>query len=86
MYTRAREESSDRSEGYGPGGEGAIRAGKVSLLDLLRRLDRYAFACQSHAVKSCGPSGSQDLAFCGVSSSYQRSAMAVAPARFGSIT
>jgi hypothetical protein len=26
-------------------------------------LDEPSFACQSRAVKSCGPSGSQDLAF-----------------------
>src|SRR6266480_2295842 len=29
------------------------------------RLDGEPRACQSRTVKSCGPSGSQDLAFCG---------------------
>jgi hypothetical protein len=37
-------------------------------ISIVVRLDGNAGACQSRRVKSCGPSGSQDLAFCGPAS------------------
>jgi hypothetical protein len=43
----------------------ALRSIAPALVEWQRAvpLDEPSFACQSRAVKSCGPSGSQDLAF-----------------------
>lgn len=47
-------------------------------------LDDGSDACQSRRVKSCGPSGSQDLAFLGLVAIIAGVAAAMLPARHAS--
>jgi hypothetical protein len=54
---------------------------RLSQLRAIGLLDAGGDACQSRRVKSCGPSGSQDLAFLGVVAIIAGVSAAFLPAR-----